>query len=138
MRRKTPNTDRPTSNAERRRSRWIGNGRAEEGAPVCGAPRPTDSTPNAQRPGPNAHRKTNPRFNLEDRLLEFSAIIRLVDALPNMRAANHPAGEILRRGTSPYRSHGEVEAAESRKDFVHRLKSLLKKAERDEVMAPAG
>jgi len=59
--------------------------------------------------------------------LDFSArIIRLVDALPNTRAANHIAGQLLRCGTSPYGNHGEVEAAESRKDFVHKLKICLK------------
>jgi four helix bundle protein len=127
MKRKTPNTERRTSNAGRRIIRWIGDGRVKEDAPVYGATRQTDSTPNAQRPTPNAQRKTNPRFNLEDRLLEFSArIIRLVDALPNTRAANHLAGQILRSGTSPYGNHGEVEAAESRKDFVHKLKVCLK------------
>ena len=90
---------------------------------MYGAMRQTDSTPNAQRPTSNAQGKTNPRFNLEDRLLDFSArIIRLVDALPNTRATNHLAGQILRSGTSPYGNHGEVEAAESRKDFVHKLK----------------
>jgi four helix bundle protein len=141
MKRKTPNTERRTSNAERRSIRWIGNGRVKEDtgraclgnqagrpyAPGYGAARQTDSTPNAQRPTPNAERKTNSPFNLEDRLLEFSArIIRLVDALPNTRAANHLAGQILRSGTSPYGNHGEVEAAESRKDFVHKLKVCLK------------
>ena len=81
---------------------------------MYGATQPSDSTPNTQRPTPNAQkRKTNPHFNLEDRLLEFSArIIRLVDALPNTRAANHLAGQILPSGTSPYGNHGEVEAAE--------------------------
>src|SRR5213082_3984124 len=127
MKRKTPNTPRRTSNAERRMIRWIGDGCVKEDAPVYGAMRQTDSMPNAQRPTSNAQRKTNPRFNLEDRLLEFSArIIRLVDALPNTRAANHLAGQILRSGTSPYGNHGEVEAAESRKDFVHKLKVCLK------------
>src|SRR5438874_7457534 len=87
----------------------------------------SDSTPNTQRPRPNAQWKKNPRFNLEDRLLEFSArIIRLVDALPNTRAGNHVAGQLLRCGTSPYGNHGEVEAAESRKDFVHKLRVCLK------------
>src|SRR5438132_1046714 len=114
-------------NTEHRIIRWIGEGRVEEDAPVYGAMRQTDSMPNAQRPTSNAQRKTNPRFNLEDRLLEFSArIIRLVDALPNTRAANHLAGQILRSGTSPYDNHGEVEAAESRKDFIHKLKVCLK------------
>jgi four helix bundle protein len=120
----TPNTERRTLNAERV-IRWIGSGRVKEDAPVYGATHRSDSTPNTQRPTPNAQRKTNPHFNLEDRLLEFSArIIRLVDALPNTRAANHL--EILPSGTSPYGNHGEVEAAESRKDFVHKLKVCLK------------
>ena len=114
-----------TSNTERV-IRWIG-GRVKEDAPVYGTTDRSDSTPNTQRPTPNVQRKTNPHFNLEDRLLEFSArIIRLVDALPNTRAANHLAGQILRSGTSPYGNHGEVEAAESRKDFVHKLKVCLK------------
>jgi four helix bundle protein len=120
MKRKTSNTERRTANAEWAIIRWSGDGRVKEDAPVYGTTRRTESTPNAQR-------TTNPRFNLEDRLLEFSArIIRLVDALPNTRAANHLAGQILRSGTSPYGNHGEVEAAESRKDFVHKLKVCLK------------
>jgi four helix bundle protein len=86
-----------------------------------------DSTLNAQRSTLNAQRQTRARFDLEDRLLEFSArIIRLVDALPNTRAANHLAGQLLRCGTSPYGNHGEVEAAESRKDFIHKVKICLK------------
>ena len=105
---------------------WAGDGRVREVAPVY-VLRKTDSTQNAQRPTPNAQRQTKPRFDLEDRLLEFSArIIRLVDALPNTRAANHLANQLLRCGTSPYGNHGEVEAAESRKDFVHKLKICLK------------
>jgi four helix bundle protein len=84
------------------------------------------STSNVQRSTPNARSKST-RFNLEDRLLEFSArIIRLVDALPNTRAGNHVAGQLLRCGTSPYGNHGEVEAAESRRDFVHKLRICLK------------
>jgi len=82
---------------------------------------------NVQRSTPNTQRQSDPRFDLEDRLLEFSArIIRLADSLPNTRAANHLAGQLLRCGTSPYGNHGEVEAAESRKDFVHKLKICLK------------
>ncbi len=84
-------------------------------------------TPNAQRPTLNAQLKRTAHFDLEDRLLDFSArIIRLVDALPNTRAANHLSGQLLRCGTSPYGNHGEVEAAESRRDFVHKLRVCLK------------
>ena len=82
---------------------------------------------NAQRSTLNTQPRKAVRFDLEDRLLEFSAhVIRLVDALPNTRASNHIAGQLLRCGTSPYGNHGEVEAAESRKDFVHKLRVCLK------------
>jgi four helix bundle protein len=67
------------------------------------------------------------KFDLEDRLLEFaSAVIDLSESLPATRAGNHIAGQILRSGTSPYPNHGEAEAAESREDFIHKLKICLK------------
>ena len=122
---------RKTPNAQR------GNERVKEESPHYAVSPERDSTLNAQRPirrrtdppwrTPNAQLQNDPRFNLEERLLEFSArIIRLVDALLNTRAANHLAGQLLRSGTSPYGNHGEVEAAESRKDFIHKLKICLK------------
>ena len=67
------------------------------------------------------------KFDLEDRLLEFaSAIIDLSESLPNSRAANHIAGQVLRSGTAPYPYHGEAEDAESRDDFIHKLIICLK------------
>jgi four helix bundle protein len=70
----------------------------------------------------DASKTTEPKFDLEDRLLEFTArLIKLVDALPTSRAGNHIAGQLLRCGTSPFANHGEVQAAESRKDFIHKL-----------------
>ncbi|HJT80114.1 MAG TPA: four helix bundle protein [Chthoniobacterales bacterium] len=88
---------------------------------------PKAETFNVQRSTFNAQRKIEPRFDLEQRLLEFSArIIKLVDALPATRAGNHIAGQLLRCGTSPYGNHGEVQAAESRRDFIHKLRVCLK------------
>jgi four helix bundle protein len=67
------------------------------------------------------------KFDLEDRLLEFaSSVIDLSESLPGTRAGNHVAEQILRSGTSPYPNHGEAEAAESREDFIHKLKICLK------------
>lgn len=67
------------------------------------------------------------KFDLEDGLLDFtSAVIDLSESLPATRAGNHVAGQVLRSGTSPYPNHGEAEAAESRDDFVHKLKVCLK------------
>ena len=66
-------------------------------------------------------------YDLENRLLEFAAmIIELTESLPNTRAGNHIAGQLLRCGTSSLSNHGEVEAAESRRDFLHKLRICLK------------
>ena len=71
--------------------------------------------------------KAKRKYDLEERLLEFaSAVIDLSEALPATRAGNHIAGQILRSGTSPYPNHGEAEDAESRDDFIHKLKICLK------------
>jgi four helix bundle protein len=67
------------------------------------------------------------RYDLEDRLLDFAVdVVELTESLPNTRAGNHIAGQLLRCGTSPLSNHGEVEAAESRKDFLHKLRICLK------------
>ena len=67
------------------------------------------------------------KYDLENRLLEYSVkIIRIVDQLPNSRVGNHIAGQLVRSGTSPYPNHGEAQAAESPKDFVHKLRISLK------------
>ena len=67
-----------------------------------------------------------PRYDLEDRLLEFSArIVRLTESLKRSRAATHIGDQLLRSGTSPYGHHGEAEGAESIDDFIHKLFILL-------------
>jgi four helix bundle protein len=67
------------------------------------------------------------KYDLEQRLLEFAAaVIDLSEILPNSRSGNHVAGQILRSGTSPYPNHGEAESAESREDFIHKMKICLK------------
>ncbi len=67
------------------------------------------------------------RYDLEDRLLDFAvSIVELTESFPTIRAGNHIAGQLLRCGTSPLSNHGEVEAAESRKDFLHKLRIFLK------------
>jgi hypothetical protein len=74
----------------------------------------------------------NRKFDLEDRLLEFSsAVIDLSENLPPTRAGNHVAGQMLRSGTAPFPNHGEAEAAESRDDFIHKLKICLKELSRN-------
>lgn len=67
------------------------------------------------------------KYDLEERLLDYSVeIIRLVEELPNTRTGNHVANQLLRSGTSPYPNHGEAQAAESPKDFIHKMRICLK------------
>ncbi len=69
----------------------------------------------------------NRRFDLEDRLIEFSAlIIDIVETLPITRVGNHIAGQLLRSGTAAAPDYGEAQGAESRRDFIHKLKIGLK------------
>ena len=66
-------------------------------------------------------------YDLEERLLGYSVkIIKIVELLPKTRTGNHVAGQLLRSGTSPYPNHGEAQAAESPKDFIHKLRISLK------------
>ncbi len=65
-------------------------------------------------------------YDLEERLLEYSArIIKIVEQLPNTKAGNHVAGQLLRSGTSSYPNHGEGQAAESPRDFIQKLRISL-------------
>ena len=78
----------------------------------------------------NVERRTEneqPRYNLEERLLDYAAaIIRLSERLPRTRAGVHVAGQLLRSGTSPLPNHGEAQDAESVDDFIHKFKICLK------------
>ena len=66
-------------------------------------------------------------FDLEDRLIDYaSSIIELTESLPNTRAGNHVASQLLRSGTAAAPNYGEAQAAESRKDFVHKMGICLK------------
>ena len=51
---------------------------------------------------------------------------REVEALPNSRAGNYIAGQLIKSCISPTFNYGEVQDAESRKDFVHILGVVLK------------
>ena len=71
--------------------------------------------------------KKTKEYDLEDRLIDFAvAMIDLVETLPNTRAGNHIAGQLVRCGTSPASNYGEAQSAESRKDFIHKMKIALK------------
>lgn len=64
---------------------------------------------------------------LEGRLIDFAVrVIAVVESLPDTKAGKHIASQLVRAGTSPAPNYGEARAAESRADFVHKLKVALK------------
>ena len=66
-------------------------------------------------------------FDLEDRLIEFAVrIIRLAEVLPKTTVGSHVSGQMIRSGTSPAPNYGEAQSAESRPDFIHKMKVCLK------------
>ncbi|TWT81330.1 hypothetical protein CA13_27820 [Planctomycetes bacterium CA13] len=65
--------------------------------------------------------------NLENRLLDIAARIgKAVDALPDTRLGRHIAEQLVRSGTSPAPNYSEACAAESKRDFIHKLGIALK------------
>ena len=66
-------------------------------------------------------------YDLEERLGDFAVIIiRTAESLQKTRAGNHLAGQLIRCGTSPAPNYGEAQSAESRSDFIHKMKVCLK------------
>ena len=67
------------------------------------------------------------KYDLQDRLIELAVrVLNVVESLPNDRVGNHVAGQLVRSGTSPAPNYGEAQSAESRKDFIHKMKVALK------------
>ncbi len=65
--------------------------------------------------------------DIDERLIDFAvAVIELCTQLPNTMAAKHVGGQLLRSGTAPAAHYAEARGAESRRDFVHKLRIALK------------
>ena len=69
----------------------------------------------------------NHKFDLEERLINYSVLI--IDITDNMLvkySATHLAKQLLRSGTATALNYGEAQSGESRKDFIHKMKIVLK------------
>ena len=53
-------------------------------------------------------------------------IIEISESMPSTRSAAHLSGQLIRSGTSPALNYGEAQSAESSKDFIHKIKIVLK------------
>src|SRR6266699_1808167 len=65
--------------------------------------------------------------DLEDRLIRFGSITcRLGERFPRTPLGQHVALQLVRSSTSAFANYGEVQSAESRRDFIHKLGICLK------------
>jgi four helix bundle protein len=78
---------------------------------------------------------TNERpFDLQERFIDFAVrIIKLSEAIPECKAGKHICSQILRSGTSPAANYAEAQSAESKADFIHKLKIALKELRETEI-----
>ena len=74
------------------------------------------------------------QYDLEDRLINFAVIVLdVTEQLPKTLAGNHVAGQLTRSGTSPAANYGEVQGAESRKDFIHKFGIVFKELKESRI-----
>lgn len=67
------------------------------------------------------------RYDINERLIEFAVnVIAICESVNSSRAGSHMVGQLLRSGTSPALNYGEAQSAESRSDFIHKLKIAVK------------
>ena len=75
----------------------------------------------------NETNKMERKFDLDERLIHFAVmVIKVAEALPKTVAASHIAGQLVRSGTAPALNYGEAQSAESRNDFIHKMKVAAK------------
>ena len=74
------------------------------------------------------------KYDLEKRLIDFA--VRMIEIAENLRksvAGNHLSGQLLRSATSAALNYGEAQASESRRDFIHKMKIVLKELRESNV-----
>lgn len=76
----------------------------------------------------------NLKFDLQNRLVKFSAeIITSVENYKHSYASEHLLKQLIRSSSSAALNYGEAQAAESKRDFKHKLKVCLKELRESQV-----
>ena len=77
---------------------------------------------------------TRKKFDLQERFVDYAVrIIKASENLPETKTGKHICSQILRSGTSPAPNYGEAQSAESKADFIHKLKIALKELRETEI-----
>ena len=74
------------------------------------------------------------KFNLQERFIRYSVrVINVCNALLPTDARSHIYDQLLRSGTAVAANYAEAQGAESRNDFIHKVKISLKELRETEV-----
>ncbi len=74
------------------------------------------------------------KFDLEDRLIDFAVLcIKLFKKIEYNYALDHLSKQLIRSSTGAALNYGEVQGAESAKDFVHKMGIVLKELKESRV-----
>jgi len=76
----------------------------------------------------------NKKFDLEDRLVRFACMcLDVCDLLPNTKAGQNLEYQLSKSSTASALIYGEAQAAESKADFIHKMKLVLKEIRESRV-----
>lgn len=74
------------------------------------------------------------KFDLEDRLVKFAILaLNVCDILPPTKTGSNLEHQLSKSGTAPALMYGEVQAAESQADFIHKMKCALKELQETRI-----
>ena len=87
-----------------------------------------------EKVNPGTIENKNSKFDLEDRLVDFACMcLEVCELLPNSKAGQNLEYQLSKSGTAPALIYGEAQAAESRADFIHKMKVVLKEIRESRV-----
>ena len=73
--------------------------------------------------------ENNNKFDLEDRLVDFACMcLDVCELLPSSKAGQNSEYQLSKSGTASALIYGEAQAAESRADFIHKMRMCLKES----------
>lgn len=74
------------------------------------------------------------RYDLQERLTCFAVnTLKFLEKLPENRTVRHMSGQLTRSSTATALIYGEAQGAESRKDFIHKMRLVLKELRESQV-----
>jgi four helix bundle protein len=74
------------------------------------------------------------KFDLEDRLVKFACMcLDVCDLLPNSKTGQNLEYQLSKSSTASALIYGEAQAAESKADFIHKIKVVLKEIRESRV-----